>query len=507
MTEARGHGATMAKEGAHPRKRNRTPSAVTVRAVLALILLSIILAPWPTPLLVAGEGRPLPPLDPWAMDRPQDGGGNLELGWKDSPSPDIAAYRVYRARTPGGPYRLVSERPTDAFLDYLGFVDTGLRDGVTYYYVVTAVDRSGRESAFSEEVCAVPMPQKVEAAVAVRKSMVISLAEQRLYCLENERVVHVFLVSTGTSANPTPTGNFRILYHDLVHPVPKYSGTVCYYWMGFYQDYAIHAWPVYNGVQGDYSGLGRPASHGCVRLDPTLAHIPYYWAPDGTPLSIIPGPFTPPKPPVRGGHVAASVSEPSREWYFAEGYTGGGFDTYVLVLNPGEEPATTVFDFMLPDGAVHRERLVAGPHSRMTVPVDALPGLENTEVSLRITSDRPVVAERAMYFGYLECPGGHAELGRTVPALRHYLAEGYTSPHYDAFLLLMNPGDLSTAVRITYMKPDGNRLIQDLEVPAHARATILVNRVPGMESTEFSVLAEAGRPVFVERAMYFNYPR
>ncbi|WP_458012396.1 L,D-transpeptidase family protein, partial [Candidatus Solincola sp.] len=382
-----------------PRAGRRTRPALPTASrvlLLALLLPALTLAPVPS---ARGENRPLPPRDAWARDRPDDGGQKVDLGWSESPSPGIASYRVYRSESPGGPFRLVGVRSTDAFVNYLGYVDTGLTDGVTYYYRVTAVNRQGRESEPTPVLSAVPEAQVFQAAVTIRKSMVVSLAEQRLYCLENGRVVYVFLVSTGTASKPTPTGNFRILYHDYVHPIPKYPGTVCYYWMGFYEDYAIHAWPVYNGVQGDYSSLGRPASNGCVRLDPRLAHIPYYWAPDGTPLSIIPGRFQPPPPPVRGGHVAASVDSPSQEWYFAEGFTGAGFDEYILILNPGEEAARVELDFMLPDGRVEGREYLASPHSRLTVGVDSIPGLENTEVSARVTSDRPVVAERAMYFG------------------------------------------------------------------------------------------------------------
>ena len=453
------------------------------------------------------EGGPLPPRDAWARDHPEDNGQKVDLGWSESPSPDISSYRVYRSESPDGPFRLVGERSTDAFVNYLGFVDTGLTDGVTYYYRVTAVDRTGRESEPTPVLSAVPEAQVFQAAVTVRKSMVVSLAEQRLYCLENGRVVYVFLVSTGTASKPTPTGNFCILYHDYVHPIPKYPGTVCYYWMGFYEDYAIHAWPVYNGVQGDYSSLGRPASNGCVRLDPRLAHIPYYWAPDGTPLAIIPGRFQPPPLPVMGGHVSASVEAPSREWYFAEGFTGAGFDEYILVLNPGEEAAQVSLDFMLPDGRVERREYLASPHSRLTVGVDSIPGLENTEVSARLTSDRPVVAERAMYFGYPDCPGGHAETGRRQASPLHFLAEGYTSPFFDTYLLFQNPGDSAVSAVVSFFKPDGTEVRQEVALGPRSRGTLKVNQVPGLESSEFSVAVSANGPILVERSTYFNYPR
>ena len=55
------------------------------------------------------------------------------------------SYRVYRATSQNGPYRLLGSVTTTTY------VNTGAKDGVTYYYKVTAVNDSG-ESAFSNTV-------------------------------------------------------------------------------------------------------------------------------------------------------------------------------------------------------------------------------------------------------------------------------------------------------------------------------------------------------------------
>ena len=55
------------------------------------------------------------------------------------------SYRVYRATSQNGPYRLLGSVTTTTY------VNTGAKDGVTYYYMVTAVNDSG-ESAFSNTV-------------------------------------------------------------------------------------------------------------------------------------------------------------------------------------------------------------------------------------------------------------------------------------------------------------------------------------------------------------------
>lgn len=84
------------------------------------------------------------------------GGGNAAiqksatLTWTASASA-VAGYNVYRGVQPGGPYSRINsvlEVPTS-------YVDQNVKSGWTYYYVVTAVNRSGLESAYSNEVVAV----------------------------------------------------------------------------------------------------------------------------------------------------------------------------------------------------------------------------------------------------------------------------------------------------------------------------------------------------------------
>ena len=62
----------------------------------------------------------------------------------------VVGYNVYRSTTSGGPFvKLASQVPSPPYEDKL------VNSGRTYFYVVTAVERSGRESRFSAEVRAV----------------------------------------------------------------------------------------------------------------------------------------------------------------------------------------------------------------------------------------------------------------------------------------------------------------------------------------------------------------
>jgi hypothetical protein len=79
---------------------------------------------------------------------------SVSLSWTDAGS-GIVGYYVYRASVSGGPYT----RITSALNQTVAYNDNVVQAGQTYYYVTTAVDGSGTESAYSNEAQAViPTP-------------------------------------------------------------------------------------------------------------------------------------------------------------------------------------------------------------------------------------------------------------------------------------------------------------------------------------------------------------
>jgi fibronectin type 3 domain-containing protein len=72
----------------------------------------------------------------------------VSLSWNASAS--AAGYNVYRSGTSGAGYSKVNS----ALDGSLTYSDSTVQNGQTYFYVTTAVDGSGNESAFSSEVSA-----------------------------------------------------------------------------------------------------------------------------------------------------------------------------------------------------------------------------------------------------------------------------------------------------------------------------------------------------------------
>jgi subtilase family serine protease/Tol biopolymer transport system component/fibronectin type 3 domain-containing protein len=98
-----------------------------------------------------------PPSPPAALSA-TPGDAKVALAWTASSEADVHAYRVYRGHAPGGPYERVAEVATTTY------EDGGLTNGVTVFYVVTAVD-ARFESPYSVEVAATPRPARMEAEV------------------------------------------------------------------------------------------------------------------------------------------------------------------------------------------------------------------------------------------------------------------------------------------------------------------------------------------------------
>ncbi len=80
------------------------------------------------------------------------GDGVVDLDWDDNGETDLAGYTVYRATASGGPYTALN----GALLTASVYGDTGVTNGTTYWYVVTATDTSDNESGASGEVSATP---------------------------------------------------------------------------------------------------------------------------------------------------------------------------------------------------------------------------------------------------------------------------------------------------------------------------------------------------------------
>ena len=208
---------------------------------------------------------------------------------------------------------------------------------------------------------------------------------------------------------------------------------------------------------------------------------------------------------IKEGSNSQGLTQLSNDWYFAEGFTGGAFDTYLLLANPGETSANATMTLLADNGSRSDIRVPISAHARRTVAINRIKGWDGRAFSITVHADQAIAAERAMYFNYKGITGGHVALGCPAPGTKWYLAEGYTSPEFDTYVLISNPGEESAGLTVRYMLKGGRFIDRKYTVAAHSRYTIEVNKQPGLANQEVSTLVRSTRPVVVERSMYFNY--
>ncbi len=212
-----------------------------------------------------------------------------------------------------------------------------------------------------------------------------------------------------------------------------------------------------------------------------------------------------------GGHVVLGTGMPSATWYFAEGYTGAGFDDYICLQNPGFNAATLTLRFQTQEEG---EKVIPGVfvagHSRRTLRVNDL-FTQPYQMSLKIESDTPVVAERPMYFDYLGCEGVHWEGGSCVMGARQlstsaYFAEGTTRTGFDEYLTLQNPGSSAITITAAYQlgAGQGGTVYGYYRVEAGRRATVFLPDELEREK-DVSVQLTSAALFLAERPMYFDY--
>ena len=214
---------------------------------------------------------------------------------------------------------------------------------------------------------------------------------------------------------------------------------------------------------------------------------------------------------VSGGHDVVGAAAPGKAFYFAEGFTGTGFDEWLTLMNPNPaSTALTTVTYYFKDGTPPKfVPHSVPPNSRLTIhvnlPDEAGPG---RDVSAVVSSDQPIVAERPMYFTYMgKWTGGHDVVGAAAPGLSFLFAEGYAGPSFDEYYTVLNP-DLSRTATVDVSLHDsaGNVVVRTLSIPAGSRETLFVNPWLPPGTTNSAVVTSTNNvPIVAERPEYFSY--
>ncbi|MGE3842763.1 MAG: hypothetical protein AB7I50_14395 [Vicinamibacterales bacterium] len=251
------------------------------------------------------------------------------------------------------------------------------------------------------------------------------------------------------------------------------------------------------------------------------------------------------------GHESTGIRQPKTQWFFAEGATGSFFDLFILIGNPTDQAAHVTATYLFDDGTTCSTPVgnstqggfpVVGPKSRHNIWVDleVIPGcprsLADAAVSTTITSDVPLVAERAMWW-----PGStdmwaeaHNSAGAAETGVKWGFADGEQGFAHEAetYVLVANTSAHNGTARVTLHFEDGTSVQKDIELLANSRTNIPIGVVyDGARSAEglpersgfgfgtdplnrrFGVIIEslplgeqAAVQIVVERSTYWNGP-
>jgi hypothetical protein len=179
----------------------------------------------------------------------------------------------------------------------------------------------------------------------------------------------------------------------------------------------------------------------------------------------------------------------------------------ILVLNPNAQPTNVAVTFLTDSGTSLTRNYAVPPQTRLPINVNEV--VPELGIATTVVADRPVAAERTMYWsngGSATGPSsGAANAGATEPAYTWLFADGRTSDPFQEYLLLSNPGKNQARVTVEFGLADGRKGSQSVVMAGGSRSTFSVHELfPGQFS--ISAIVRSTQPIVAERALYAGAP-
>lgn len=320
-----------------------------------------------------------------------------------------------------------------------------------------------------------------------------------------------------------------VLWHQLITPNTGYDGD----WPGAEFDLPPHSRSTVNVADTIHTNQPSPVHEWSVstRVEadrPVFAERSVYWTSD---VSVSTGHMN-----RQAATESVGVTSAADNWYLAEGcsnlaeYPAGpvGFETWVLVQNPGDATAEVDIKYQTTDEEIAGPHLQLAPNTRRSINIADTVKVDS--VSTTVSSDEPVVVERAMYYSGLD--GGdnpvprisaHDSTGVTASAADWYLPMGQTRADaggiLNTYILVQNPSDSPANVTIDFLgdgsdEETAGEMVEgtSFTLQPKTRYTLPIELDnPGLfnklvKYQWFSTIVTADRPVIAEKAVYHSYP-
>lgn len=226
-----------------------------------------------------------------------------------------------------------------------------------------------------------------------------------------------------------------------------------------------------------------------------------------------------------GASSAVGANKLGNDWLFAEGFTGQGFQEFIVLANFTTSATTAHVKLEYLNGQVQDVPVSVPAQSQVYFDVNN--ANQHPNCSCQVTAshstdvtdaDSAIVAERLMFFhfGAAGLSGGSDAVGEIGPASHstYSFAEGFTIGNWAEFITLQNPTSSSEQVVVT-LYTDHAVVEKLVQLPAFSRTTVDVNPIavpiaqayPGAGAFEVSASVQAlnGGVVVAERPLYFQF--
>ncbi len=214
---------------------------------------------------------------------------------------------------------------------------------------------------------------------------------------------------------------------------------------------------------------------------------------------------------VNSGDDVMGATHAASSFYFADVPTGGGYSSFITILNPGNSPATVTATYYAGGTQVGTQMTTVAPNARGTISPNnrGLPG----HVAAVVSSTQPIVVERPDYFRNIN--GGNAGtisgaavvVGTSALANDWLLAEGYTGTHYQEKLVIANLDRVANTTANVTIQLDfatGGARTFKLSLARLSQVIWDVNAAVGPNQAVSAEVLATGANIVVEREMFFQ---
>ena len=199
---------------------------------------------------------------------------------------------------------------------------------------------------------------------------------------------------------------------------------------------------------------------------------------------------------------------PASTWYFAEGFTGDSWETYLHIVNANASPANvTITYFRESGGPVVKDIVMPAESSRTMFANDPAEGPgPGQPFGITVTSDQVITAQESL----IDTAGNlaHGSVGSKVLSTTWYFAEGYTGDGWLTFVSATNPGTAVANVTLTYHLIDGSSVERSAVVQPQSRFTFAGHDDPNLPGTTgvglgkaFAVSIDSDQPIVAQEVL------